>query len=240
MIHVYLCDDNKIILEKYKGILTAISKKYQIMVKIITFTSGEQLLFYLEDAFHDTDIIYLDILMGGQNGLDTAKRLRSLGCSAEIIFLTSDSQYVFDSFDIAPANYILKDTVTEERFAEIFLKAAAMAEKKSTALFTCENGSMIKQIPLNHIAYFEIRNRIVTVHYNKTSFNFYAKLEDIEARLHADNFIRVHRSYLLHMSYIDQLSKDSISLITSEIIPLGITYAKNVKLKLTQYWNLFQ
>lgn len=237
MLTVYLCDDNKVVLDSYKSMLLNIAEEHELSINIQTFSSGEQLLFHIEDADADPDIIYLDILMGGDNGLKVAQKLREMDCQAEIIFLTANPEFVFDSFDSAPAHYLLKDTITRERFREIFFKTALKAETKSKALFYCENGSVKKQIPLPQISYFEVQNRIVTVHYNHTSFDFYAHMEDIEGKLARKTFVRVHRSFLVHLQYIEQVNKNSLLLSTGATIPVGITYAKSLKTALSQYLN---
>lgn len=238
MTKVYLCDDNEIILEKYKKLLLSIAQEYHITVNLMTFTSGEQLLFHMEEA-NDVDIIYLDILMAGQNGLEIARELRSSGSGCEIIFLTANPEYVFDSFDVSPTHYILKDSITEKRFREIFFKAVALAEEKNSSFFPCANGSVQKQIPISLISYFEVQNRIITVHYADLTFDFYGRMEDLEKAADLGGFIRVHRSYLVHLKYINQLNKNTILLITGQTIPLGGTYAKNVKAALARYLNLF-
>lgn len=239
MLNVYLCDDNGIVLEKYKKLLLQIAEQYHIFISIQTFISGEQLLFHLEEAPDSADIIYLDILMDGRNGIDTAKKLREYGSHAEIIFLTANSEYVFESFDVSPTNYILKDTVSDVRFREIFFKAAILADKKVQTKFCCECGSVKKQILINKISYFEVRNRMVTVHFDSTAFDFYSRLEDLEKDVNLPNFIRVHRSYLVHLQYIEQMNKAALQLVTGESIPLGVTYTKNVKLALSRYLNQF-
>lgn len=239
MTKIYFCDDNEAILDKFKKLLTQIADQYHITVNIRTFTSGEQLLFHMEDADNEVDIVYLDILMGGLNGLETAKKLRDRGCNAEIIFLTSNPEYVFDSFDISPTHYILKDSITDDRFREIFFKAAALAESKSSSFFSCVNGTVQKQIAISQISYFEVQNRIVTVHFKGGTFDFYAHMEDLEKMPELNGFLRVHRSFFVHLNYIDQLSKNNLLLITGETIPLGVTYVKNVKSSLARYLNLF-
>lgn len=237
MLTVYLCDDNKFVLDHYKSILLNIAAEHEAAINVLTFSSGEKLLFHIGDMDARPDIIYLDILMGGDNGLKIAQKLREMNCQAEIIFLTSNPEFVFDSFDSAPAHYLLKDTTTKERFREIFFKTALKAETRSKALFYCENGSVKKQIPIPRISYFEVRNRIVTVHYNHTSFDFYARMEDVEKKLTNKTFVRVHRSFLVHLQYIEQVDKSSLLLSTGDTIPIGITYAKPLKTALSQYVN---
>lgn len=240
MLNIYLCDDNRVILDKYKNLLEEAAEPYHILMNVHTFTSGEQLLFHMEANPGEGDIIYLDIQMEGKDGLETARKIREYGSQAQIIFLTGKSEYVFDAFDVSPTHYILKDTVSDERFKEILYKAAALAEKKSKVTFSCECGSVKKQIPVTEITYFEIHNRMVTVHYEKGTFDFYARLEDIEKESCLANFIRVHRSYLVHMQCVEQVNNSSLVLFTGETIPVGITYAKDVKKALSYYLNLFR
>ncbi|MEG1754444.1 MAG: DNA-binding response regulator, partial [Christensenella sp.] len=71
MINICLCDDNSILLEKYKSMLLAVAEENNILVSLKTFLSGEQLLFYLSDSPNDADIIYLDVLMANLDGIET-------------------------------------------------------------------------------------------------------------------------------------------------------------------------
>ncbi|MEG0179008.1 MAG: LytTR family DNA-binding domain-containing protein, partial [Oscillospiraceae bacterium] len=190
MISICLCDDNYILIDKYKAMLLDIANKSNIQISLKTFTSGEQLLFYLSDNPNDAEIIYLDVLMNGINGIETGKKLRELGCKAEIIFLTSCESYVYDSFDINPLYYILKDSSSPEKFNAVFLRAVELTLSKSNDAFMCEAKSIVKKIPLKDIIYFEVRNRIVTVYFNKTSFDFYSTIESIEQELAPKHFIR--------------------------------------------------
>lgn len=237
MINIYLCDDNVTILKKYRRLLTQIGAQEALTVNIVEFSSGEQLLFHLEETSQYPDLIYLDILMDGDNGLEIAGKLRNMGCHSEIIFLTSNPEYVFDSFDSSPAHYLLKDSVTDQRFSEVFLKIAAAVQTKSASFFSCSNSSSQMQIKINDIFYFEIRNRIVTVHFNQETFDFYSRMEDVETQLKAQSFIRIHRSYLVNTKYIRQISPHFAVLANGEQLPIGITYAKQVKLGILSHVN---
>lgn len=236
MLTVYLCDDNKIILEKYANLLHKLASKNKIEININLFTSGEQLVFHLAEYPNQADMIYLDIVMGKMNGIQTAKELREMGCRAEIVFLTSSNEYVFDSFDISPMHYILKEQTSLSKFEEIFLKAVTLCKQKTRKFFYCESGNVKKQIPMDQISYFEVNNRVITVHYgNHESFDFYSSLEKIETDLKTHDFLRTHRSFIIHLKYIDRIEKNKITLFTGEEIPLGATYTKQIKLAFSKY-----
>ena len=89
MIHIYLCEDSQSSLNTYAGLISDLAAKHHIEISLHSFSSGEALLFHLSECTYKADIIYLDILLDATNGIETAQKLRMLGCQAEIIFLTT-------------------------------------------------------------------------------------------------------------------------------------------------------
>ncbi|WP_068780687.1 LytR/AlgR family response regulator transcription factor [Paenibacillus sp. GM2] len=236
MITIFLCDDNKETLDQYAMMIGQISSRNNIDVSISSFYSGEELLFHLSDFPNQADIIYLDILMRQMNGMDTAKKLRQLGCKSEIIFLTTSEDYVYEAFDIAAVQYLLKSSTPSDKFEQVFLRAVSMVQQKTSDLFICGSGSSRTIIPIKDIAYFEIWKRIVTVHYSKNkSLEFYSTMEQLGMQLAGKNFVRVHRSYLVNLRYITWFHQNSLVLKTGENIPIGVTYMKDVRKTFADY-----
>jgi len=227
-----MCDDDPEARAQYARLIKKVAKKNKVEITISYFNSGEELLFYLADSPNQADIIYLDILMNNLNGLDTAKRLRELECNSEIIFLTTSEDYVFDAYDISPIHYLMKSNITTAKFEEVFIRATTLVSKKENDMFLCESGknNIRKVIPFKEISFFEIWKRIVTVHYNGgESFDFYSTMEQLENQLLHKGFIRIHRSYIVNMSYISQFQQNTLFLKTGENIPIGATYMKQMK-----------
>ena len=116
MLHIVLCDDDPAIISRYKELLAQLAEKHRMEYKLSCFGNAEQLLFALDDIQFGVDILYLDVQMDRLNGIEAAKKLRSSGCRAQIIFLTNAREYVFESFDVSPLQYLLKgDTSIEKR-----------------------------------------------------------------------------------------------------------------------------
>lgn len=234
MIQVYLCDDNDILLAKYQKLIAEVSERNTLSVGIKTFSSGEQLLFHLEDDPNNADIIFLDVLMDKLDGMETAKQLRKMGCLSEIVFLTSSEKYVFDSFDVGAMHYILKERA-DTQLVDVFLQAVSLSQKKAHDVFTCENGGISKRIPLASISFFEVRNRIITVHFDNITFDFYGKLERLEQELEEHSFVRSHRSFLINLGQIDEIYKNYVKLLDGEEVPIGPLYLKPLKLAFSTY-----
>lgn len=235
MVTIFLCDDDEAILGSYSNKLKNLAEKNGIEINLNFFKSGESLLFYLFESTEKADIIYMDIIMGDLNGIETAKKIREIGCRAEIIFLTETEDYVYDAYDISPVHYLLKTKTSEEKFEEVFLRAIKRTEKKAKEIFVCEYGGNIKVIPIADISYFEIWKRVVSVHYGDNKiFSFYSTMEKLGSQL-GETFIRTHRSYMVNLSYVSKFQRTNLILKTGEAIPVGITYGSNVRESFLKY-----
>ncbi|WP_250227712.1 LytR/AlgR family response regulator transcription factor [Anaeropeptidivorans aminofermentans] len=236
MLRIALCDDNNNAIDRYARLILQVAKKNQIEIELSSFSSGEALLFQYTDAPEQVDIIYLDIMMDKTNGMETARKLRDCHCKAQIIFLTSSEEYVYEAFDVNAIHYLLKEDTSIDKFENVFLKAAELALKKEDERFTFEFDGETDVIPMGEISYFEIWQRLVTVHYGAGKIGkFYASMEQLEDRLSGKDFVRTHRSFLVHLPYIAKFQRQSLLLRTGEEIPIGITYMQSLKRIFSDY-----
>ncbi|MGL4607646.1 MAG: LytR/AlgR family response regulator transcription factor [Eubacteriaceae bacterium] len=227
--NIVICDDEKSQQKKYKEIIQTIGKKKNIPLEIICFDSGKQLCFEAEDLIHWVEVVYLDINMPEIDGIETAKKLRSMGYLGEIIFLTVANHRILEAFDVEAMHYIIKETTSLKKFAEIFLKALKRAEerKQEVAIFSCAGET--KTIPLKEIHYFEVNKHIITVYYGQEKFEFYSTLAKLEEMLFEKGFYRTHRRMLVSIKHIANLSYLKATLINGEEIPIGKNYYKQLK-----------
>ena len=230
MINIFLCDDNEVYLARYQETINSLAKKYNIPVDIKIFTNGESLLFNIEEDITKPDIIYLDIVMDNINGIQLAKKLRKIDCTAEIIFISSSDDYVFESFDVEPLHYIVKGSRNKkEKFEEIFLKAINIAKKKDAERFLCRCKGVNKSIKLREITHFIIEGRKVKVFYENTSFEFYATIEKLLVNLPTNTFVRCHRSVIVNIRYVETFTATTAVLSTGEELMIGGLYINEFK-----------
>ncbi len=240
MLKIALCDDSRCAINQYAELISQIAEKHQIKIQLSSYLSGESLLFHYSEAPEQTDIIFLDIMMGKTDGMETARKLRDCDCKAQIVFLTSYEDYVYEAFDVNALQYLLKENTSIEKLEEVFLKAAEFASKKEDELFIFDFDCKTSAIPVHQISYFEIWQRIVTVHYNDgKSAKFYDSMEHIEKKLSGKDFVRSHRSYLVHLPYIVTFKQQTILLKTGETVPVGVTYVQSLKRAFSDYISRF-
>lgn len=235
MLTIYLCDDDEILIKKYEGYLIGFLEEYNIEAQLKLFTSGEQLLFYIEDTSQYPDIVILDIIMKDINGIEVAKELRRKRYNTQIIFLSSDESFVFDSFNYSPLNYLLKENLSYTKCKEVLMRAIELYEKKNREIVMIKSGRSILPIELNDIIYAESSNRIILLNCKDNTYQFYSTLSNLEIKLVDKRFLRVHRSFIVNLNYIKKMDHCEITLNNLTKIPIGVTYMKNLKKEYARY-----
>ena len=79
------------------------------------------------------------------------------------------------------------------------------------------------------IRYFEIMQKIVTVYYSDTSFEFVSTMGKLENLLFAKGFVRISRSYMVSTKYIASFSYDKVIMADGTELPVGRKYYKDLK-----------
>ena len=220
MIRIAICDDEA----NTRAYLSSLIRAQTCPCEIVEYASAG-------DCLADTrevDLLFLDIeLAPSGSGLDgmalaRAIRERTTGTQPVIIFVTGYERYVFDAFDVGAFQYLLKP-VDEEKFAQVFTRAAAQigtAREKSGRVLTLQSANISKSVPLDSICYIESSNHKVELHLKDGVFACYAKIGELELELQ-DRFFRIHKGYLVNLSYVDGYSKTEVTLTNGERLLLS-------------------
>ncbi len=212
MLKIAICDDennqrNLIVHMVY----TALNLKNKAF-KIFEFENGEKLL-CTKNIF---DIYFLDIKMDSLNGIDVAKKIRTINEKSIIIFITGLKDYVFDAFDVQAFHYILKP-INEDKFRKVLYSAIKNFDKKDKFIIakTMKNST---KILLKDIIYIESQKRKLKVHTTYNVTEYYHKISDIEKEICENTFFRCHKSYIVNLKYVRSYDNIFITLKNSEKI----------------------
>ena len=85
---------------------------------IYEFSSGEGLCAWLPKRPGELDLLFLDVEMGGMNGMETARRIRQSDNGLLIVFVTGYANFVFDGYSVQALDYVMKP-VKRERLAQL-------------------------------------------------------------------------------------------------------------------------
>lgn len=225
MIRIAICEDEKetkCLIEDY---LNIILKNILIEYEIQKYSSGEELL---ECNFKDIDILLLDIQMGKINGMDTARKIREVDNKMEIIFITSLIDYVQEGYEVRAYRYLLKPIESDELKKHV-LTCIKEIEKNKNNYILIKNKSNTYKIYSNEIKYIEIQKRDMVIHTINKNFEVRYSLEKIEHDLKLDKFVRCHKSFMVNLSYVENIKQNTIILESGEEVPVSRYRYKDVK-----------
>lgn len=230
MISIAICDDEKTILENIRKMVTDFFHSQNIEIKILLFSSGEELL----KNDKNIDILFLDIQMKALDGIETAKRMRSRNFKGVLIFITVLKEMVFQSFEAQPFDFLLKpiDGGNFNKTMSRLLLSIKNADKEKLMIHRGTDSSIIS---FDEIVFCEIIDRKIYLHLKSSEvLDYYDRIENLEAKL--DNrFYRCHRSYIINMQYLISYKSGLAYLAGNHQIPVSRLRNKEFSGVILQY-----
>ncbi|MGC3979416.1 MAG: LytTR family DNA-binding domain-containing protein [Paludibacteraceae bacterium] len=187
---------------------------------IKTFTNPQEALDFMTKK--QIDLIFIDIQMPNFNGIELYKKL---SVKPLAIFTTAFSEYAVDGFNVNAVDYLLKP-YTQQRFSEAITKAILRMKLnvKEKRILTVHANYSKKTIEIDSVLFIESFDDYIIIHLsNKESLTIRMTLKKIIDFLPADEFIRVHRSYIVSLRQISEVRNKHI-LIGNRKIPISPTY----------------
>ena len=177
---------------------------------------------------NDIDLIFLDIEMPLVTGLEFAEQLPK---QSLIIFTTAYSQYALKSYELDAIDYLLKP-IEKHRLekaiqkAELYNQLLSQSTIKNTIESNTNDFLFIKsdrrfyKLNFDEIKFIEGLKDYVVIHTKTQKLITAMNLKTTHQKLPAQNFLRVSKSYVVNINFIDSFDNHNIFVDESEI-PLG-------------------
>nr|WP_319510108.1 LytTR family DNA-binding domain-containing protein [uncultured Draconibacterium sp.] len=184
------------------------------------------------------DLVFLDINMPEISGLSFAK---SINNSVKVIFTTAYREYAVDGFDLQAVDYLLKpisfgrlmqsiNKYLSENQQMTLEEPAKIEPEKSESIFVRSDRKMIK-INFPEILYIESLADYIKIHLVDKTIVTRETISSIEAKLPQQDFLRVHRSFIVAVNAINSFTTEIIE-IGKKQIPVSRSYKEAVLKKL--------
>ncbi|MDX9881087.1 MAG: LytTR family DNA-binding domain-containing protein [Prolixibacteraceae bacterium] len=188
------------------------------------FTSAFKAIEYLRDE--EVDLIFLDIQMPDITGIEF---LNSLENKPQIIFTTAYSEYALEGFNLRAADYLLKPFLFE-RFMQAVMRAKELIDARgkvqtgNPGYFFVKANYQLEKINFNDILFVEgLKDYLKIRKSDGTNVVAHKSMKTILEELPSDQFMRVHRSFIIALEKIDALGKNHVS-IGKHKIPISEFY----------------
>ncbi len=220
MIKIAFCDDDLAVL----NVLTILLDNYRVErnceIEFSAYHSPLDLMAGIERGLH-WDILILDILMPGEDGMELAKEIRTFDQNAKIIFLTSSPEYAVQSYTVGAFYYHLKP-IQKENFFKLIDQAIDQCAKEQDDKLILKVKTGIAALSPMQIEYCEVINHTLLLHMiNGQILESSGHLNELCEKLdRRQGFLRIHRSFLVNMEHIQHISGKAVTMASGTSLPI--------------------
>ncbi|MDP3084829.1 MAG: LytTR family DNA-binding domain-containing protein [Rubrivivax sp.] len=203
---------------------------------------------------HRPDIVFLDVHMPGQSGIDAA---RQIGERAELVFITAFDQYAVQAFEEGALDYVLKPldesrlALTVERLRSRLTAHAPAASAQALAplldrlaqalgrsrpstghlqWIKASVGNSVRLIPVDEVAYLRSDEKYTLVAWDGGEALIRKSIRELVDELDPERFAQVHRSVIVNLAFVSQVVRQPNETADlhlrgrSEVLPVSRSY----------------
>ena len=203
VMNIAICDDERNFAKMLKDYISEYAALHNFTNHVELYFSPTQLL---QADLSKYDIVFLDIEMPGIDGIETARRLRQQYDELFLVFITGWIEYAPDGYRVNAFRYLLKKSLPED----LWLCLDEIQEKlfENTECISLRSKEREVEIPLKNIIYFEgtrQKNVLVYLKHESTPLECYGKISEMDELLREKGFLRIQKSFLVNMAYIEKI-----------------------------------
>lgn len=232
---IAICDDMQAVADEIEQIIKGLEKSIGARYSIAKYTSGSKLIADIDNNIL-YDMYFLDIRLGGVNGIEIGKKIRGnpLGKDALLFYVSSYPQEYFQQlFDLHIYNIINKPLDIEE-FERKFMEAVEYM-KGDESLFVIMQNRRKVPVKRKNIVYIESNNKLLTMYVLEedklSDMTFRMAINDAFMELRSVNFVRPHASYIVNLEYVTEFGENHLVLCGDPKLRINVTLGKAAEMK---------
>ncbi|EGL83143.1 two component transcriptional regulator, LytTR family [Caldalkalibacillus thermarum TA2.A1] len=220
-IKVMIAEDEKLAREELAYLLS----RFSDLELVASVSNGKEVLEQLEQT--QPDVVFLDIQMPELEGMFVAKQLRARKEPPLIVFTTAYDHYAVEAFRLQAIDYLLKP-YNEERLEEAVNRIrteikhrrrqqtqqspsangslASADHPQRVGKLLIDDGERMAVVDPASILYVVREDRQLKIHTATKTYTSKLTLQELEEKLSPYNFFRPHRSYLVNLNYVQEIT----------------------------------
>lgn len=235
-----IVDDSEPELLQLKTQLELCFSERHIDYQFFCFSSGEDFLAaYGPGRF---DAVFLDNLMGGINGMETARRLRQLDLQIPIVFITNDEGFALDGYSVQAMDYILKPVTADRLESAVMRLIARMGTQRFIEI---RENRLDKRLLLDDIQYVRSIGHFLEIHTGTEVLKPYMTLEaflcllqqlgEYDVASQNRRFQNCCRGYVVNFDHVSSLGAKDFILAGGGVVPVSRSKYKEMQTAYASY-----
>ena len=201
---VAVCEDSQKDALRITEMLERYCAEKQLDFQARVFDSAEALL----DAFDPGafQIVFMDVLLGGQTGVEAVRKIRARDEDCAVIFITVSEGHAVEGFALRATHYLVKP-VGYDMFCQAMDRCKEQTQRFARYIEVMVNREPVR-IPARDIRYAEVFKNLCVIHMVNNDVKTYTAIDTLEEKLGGAPFLRCHRSYIVNLRRVTDLRED--------------------------------
>ena len=223
--NILICDDDKKDMERLERLIKQYDDRKHIGADVSCYEYGTALINALDSR--EPDIIFLDINMDEMDGLTLAGKIREKYEDVPIVLVTAFINYALDGYKVRASRFLVKDDL-DKILPECMDDICKQIRKRTKhLLFSCVEGDV--DITLSEIIFIETSGHKSVIHLATQDYHLYESMDELEGKLGAYGFIRVHQSFMVNVRHVRSINNYIMTLDTGYEIKIPKARYKQVR-----------
>ena len=217
--YIAVCDDQQECLDQLTALLTLWQQERQAPLRLKVFQNAAELLAAAEKDFFT--LYFLDVMMPGMSGLEAAREIRLFDTAAEIVFLTSSPDFAYESYSVRAMDYLLKPLRSQMLFP--ILDKLLLRQQQPMKGLVLKSGATLTRVLFSQLIYVEVSGK--HLYFNLTdgsTLRVFGTLNECAPQLLSrPEFMQIHRSYIVNMQQVAELSPSVVRTFSGKELPVS-------------------
>lgn len=219
---IAVCDIKKEFLEKIKSIIYKYADFHRLDIVVDCYSHGEALLC----SKIQYSLIFLGYELQGKNGLETAVSLRISNNYSSIVFISGNTDFVFDTFKVNPYRFLIPPLNQSDLYK---LLDDFFTQFGNDYPLWIKNGEETFCLNTREIVYLEANNKHSVIHLQREAIPCNRTMARVFDVLPKNHFTKINRAYIVNLNFIAKYNNDTVFLKNGEKVHISRNYFKNFK-----------
>ena len=229
---IAICDDNKLDAKRIEWALLDLGKDMDITY----YPSGHDLLDEMakREEREQFDVIFLDIYMPGENGIDVADRIKEISPSTDIIFSTSSKDHAIEAFRVQAIDYLVKP-YEEIDIVKAFARVSVSRNDAAKTPVLLNTGGELRLFQPDDVVQIESDGhytRLVSADGNEEQVRMV--FSEVTERF-KEGFVTVKRGLMIRMDRIETIVGDEIHMYNGTVFTMSRSNKEEIIRRYTDY-----
>ena len=212
--------------ERLSGIIEEWSRERSVHTETDLFSSGEEFCRVIGDKFYT--LLFMDIIMDGKNGIESAKKLRESRTDTLLVFVTSSTEFMADAFPCHAFDYVIKPY--DRKRIYVVLDEALRAVGKAGEYIEINSEKMTRKMIVSDILYVYSDSNYCIIHTKSGEQRVRISFTQLAKKLMSyPSFMEVGRGTAVNFDNTSHLSDTDCVMINGDCVPVSRRRIKAVE-----------